>query len=108
VVRKLQDLPGQEVFQYLDETGALHSVGLDDVNVYVRDISGEEITAKDFRTWAATKLVALALSELPGFDTQAKATKNVVQAVEAVSKVLGNTPRSVGSVTFTQLYSTDF
>jgi DNA topoisomerase-1 len=92
VVKRLQDLPGQEVFQYLGETGGLRSVGSDDVNAYLREIAGEEITAKDFRTWAATNLAALALSELAGFDTQAKAKKNVVQAVEAVSKLLGNTP----------------
>ena len=55
-------------------------------------ISGEEITAKDFRTWAATNLAALALRELEAFDSAAKAKKNVVQAVEAVAKLLGNTP----------------
>jgi DNA topoisomerase-1 len=64
----------------------------DDVNEYLREISGEEITAKDFRTWAATNLAALALSELEQFDSQTKAKKNIVQAVESVSKMLGNTP----------------
>jgi DNA topoisomerase-1 len=92
VVKKLQDLPGQEVFQYLDEAGERHSVESDDVNAYLRDVSGEEITAKDFRTSAATNLAALALGELAGFDNQAKAKKNVVQAFEAVSKMQGNTP----------------
>jgi DNA topoisomerase I len=92
VVKRLQDLPGQEMFQYLDEAGERHRIGSDDVNAYLREISGEEVTAKDFRTWAATNLAALALSELATFDTQAKAKRNVVQAVEAVSKMLGNTP----------------
>jgi DNA topoisomerase I len=92
VVRKLQDLPGQEVFQYLDEAGERHGIGSDDVNAYLRDVSGAEITAKDFRTWAATNLAALALNELAAFDTQAKAKKNVVHAIEVVSKMLGNTP----------------
>jgi len=92
VVRRCQDLPGQELFQYLDEDGQPHSVDSDDVNDYLQTITGEAITAKDFRTWAATNLAALALRELEAFDTQAKARKNVVQAVESVSKMLGNTP----------------
>ena len=92
IVRRCQELPGQELFQYLDEDGTPRTVGSDDVNDYLREISGEEITAKDFRTWAATKLAALAFQELEAFDTQAVAKKNVVQAVEAVSKILGNTP----------------
>ena len=92
IVKKCRDIPGQELFQYIGEDGARHDVGSHDVNDYLREISGEEITAKDFRTWAATNLAALALRELEAFDTQAKAKKNVVQAVEAVSKLLGNTP----------------
>lgn len=92
IVRRCQELPGQELFQYVDEEGTPRTVSSDDVNDYLREISGEEITAKDFRTWAATKLAALALQELEAFDTQTAAKKNVVQAVEAVSKMLGNTP----------------
>ncbi len=92
VVIKLQDLPGQKLFQFEDEDGELHSVGSDDVNDYLHEISGEDITAKDFRTWAATNLAALALTELEKFDDKAKAKKNVLRAVEAVSKMLGNTP----------------
>jgi DNA topoisomerase I len=92
IVRKLQDLPGQELFHYIDEDGEPHPVSSQDVNQYLQEITGEEITAKDFRTWAATNLAAIALRELETFDTQAKAKKNVVQAVEAVSKMLGNTP----------------
>jgi DNA topoisomerase I len=92
VVRRCQDLPGQELFHYLDDDGQPHTVGSDDVNDYLREITGEEITAKDFRTWAATNLAALALQQLEMFDSQAKAKKNVVQAVESVAKMLGNTP----------------
>jgi DNA topoisomerase-1 len=92
VVRRCQDLPGQELFQYLDEDGQPHGVDSDDVNDYLQAITGEAVTAKDFRTWAATNLAALALQKLETFDTQAKARKNVVQAVESVSKMLGNTP----------------
>ncbi|MBN9562951.1 MAG: DNA topoisomerase IB [Alphaproteobacteria bacterium] len=92
IVKRCRDIPGQDLFQYLGEDGEPHSVDSEDVNDYLREISGEEITAKDFRTWAATNLAALALTELEAFDTQAKAKKNVVHAVEAVAKLLGNTP----------------
>lgn len=92
VVRRCQDLPGQELFQYLDEDGTPHSVDSDDINDYLQEITGEAITAKDFRTWAATNLAALALQQLETFDTEAKAKKNVVAAVESVAKMLGNTP----------------
>ena len=92
IVKRCHDIPGQDLFQYLDEEGEPHSVDSEDVNDYLRAISGEEITAKDFRTWAATNLAALALTELEAFDSQAKAKQNVVRAVEAVSKLLGNTP----------------
>ena len=92
IIARCRELPGQELFHYLDEDEQPRGVDSDDVNEYLREISGEEITAKDFRTWAATNLAALALRELEAFDTQTKAKKNVVQAVEAVSKMLGNTP----------------
>ena len=92
IVRRCQELPGQELFLYLDDNGIPHAVGSEDVNEYLRAIAGAAITAKDFRTWAATNLAALALRELESFDSQAKAKRNVVQAVEAVSKMLGNTP----------------
>jgi DNA topoisomerase I len=92
IVKKCRDLPGQELFQYLDAEGQSHGIGSEDVNDYLREISGEEITAKDFRTWAATNLAAIALRELEAFDSQAAAKRNVLQAVEAVAKLLGNTP----------------
>ena len=92
IVRRCQDLPGQELFQYLDDEGQPHALGSDEVNDYLREITGEQVTAKDFRTWAATNLAALALQRLEVFDSQAKAKKNVVQAIEAVAKMLGNTP----------------
>ncbi len=92
IVKRCRELPGQDLFQYVDEDGTPHSVGSEDVNDYLREASGADITAKDFRTWAATNLAALALRELEAFDSQAKAKKNVLHAVEAVSKMLGNTP----------------
>jgi DNA topoisomerase I len=92
IVRRCQELPGQELFQYLDEDGAARTIASQDVNDYLRDVTGEDITAKDFRTWAATNLAALALRKLSEFDTQTLAKKHVLQAVEAVAKMLGNTP----------------
>ena len=92
IVKRCRELPGQDLFQYLDADGTRHALGSEDVNEYLHSISGEEITAKDFRTWAATNLAALALRELEVFDTQAKAKKNVLRAVEAVAKMLGNKP----------------
>jgi DNA topoisomerase-1 len=92
IIGKLTDLSGQDLFQYIDDDGATHGVTSDDVNAYLREISGEDITAKDFRTWAATNLAAVALTALEAFDTKAKAKKNVLRAVESVAKMLGNTP----------------
>ena len=92
VVSKLQDLPGQHLFQFEGEDGELHAITSDDVNEYLREAAGEDITAKDFRTWAATNLAALALQEFERFDTKAAAKKNVLRTVEAVAKMLGNTP----------------
>lgn len=92
IVRRCRDLPGQDLFQYMDEDGAPHGIGSDDVNAYLQEISGEAITAKDFRTWAATNLAAVALGGLEAFDSETRAKKNIVQAIENVSKMLGNTP----------------
>ncbi len=91
IVRRCQDLPGQELFQYLDAEGAPHVVGSDEVNAYLREAMGEEFTAKDFRTWAGTVLAAQALREFEAFDSQAQAKRNLVAAIEAVAKRLGNT-----------------
>lgn len=91
IARQCQDLPGQELFQYLDETGKVCDVGSQDVNDYLREIAGEDFTAKDFRTWYGTVLAATALKGLGRFDSQAQATKNIVEAVETVAAKLGNT-----------------
>jgi len=92
IIKRLQDIRGQELFQYIDEDEQRHGISSQDVNEYLHEITGEDITAKDFRTWAATNLAALALHELEQFDSHAKAKKNVLHAVEKVSKLLGNTP----------------
>jgi DNA topoisomerase-1 len=91
IVKECQDLPGQELFQYVDETGKRHDVTSGDVNAYLREISGEDFTAKDFRTWAGTVLAARALREFEAFDSKAQAKRNLVKAVEAVARRLGNT-----------------
>ena len=92
VVRRCQELPGQELFQYLDDEGVVRTVDSADVNAYLREITGEDFTAKDFRTWAGTVLAALALQELRTFTSTTQAKKNVLRAVEAVARQLGNTP----------------
>ena len=92
IIEKCRDIPGFELFQYVDEHGHHHPVDSSDVNHYLHDITGEEITAKDFRTWAATTLAAIALQEFEAFDNAAHAKKNVLRAIEKVSGELGNTP----------------
>jgi DNA topoisomerase-1 len=92
IIGRLQDLPGQDLFQYADEEGGLHKIGSDDVNAYLREITGADITAKDFRTWAGTNLAAMALRDLEEYDDATRVKKNILNAVEAVSKMLGNTP----------------
>ena len=92
IIRSCQELPGQELLQYLDEEGSCHDVTSTDVNTYLREITGKDITAKDFRTWAGTVLAAMALNELEGFENAAQAKRNLRSAIEKVSARLGNTP----------------
>jgi DNA topoisomerase I len=92
IVKECRDLPGYELFQYRDEDGNRQAIDSADVNEYLREISGEEISAKDFRTWAGTNLAALALQEFELFDSDAKKKHAIVRAVEKVAKHLGNTP----------------
>ncbi|MDB5650026.1 MAG: topoisomerase [Hyphomicrobiales bacterium] len=92
VVKQCQDLPGQHLFQYVDDEGAQQAVTSSDVNAYLREISGTQITAKDFRTWAGTVLAAMALSEFEAVDSAARAKRNVKAAIERVAARLGNTP----------------
>ena len=91
VVKRCQDLDGQELFQYLGEDGEPHDITSGDVNAYLQEITGEHFTAKDFRTWAGTVLAAKALQEFGEFDSDAQAKKNIVAAIEAVAGRLGNT-----------------
>ena len=91
IVRDCQDLPQQELFAYLDENKQQRDVTSTDVNDYLRQISGANFTAKDFRTWAGTVLAARALQEIKAFDSNAAAKRNVKAAIEKVAGRLGNT-----------------
>jgi DNA topoisomerase-1 len=92
IVQRCRDLPGYELFQYIDEKGQRQDVGSADVNEYLREITGQEFTAKDFRTWAGTVLASLALQELETSESDKEAKKKITQAVESVAERLGNTP----------------
>ena len=92
IVKRAQELPGQELFAYCDENDEVHDIKSQDVNDYLREITGEDFTAKDFRTWAGTVLAAVALNAVEPFETQKQAKTNVKTAINAVSKILGNTP----------------
>ena len=92
IVSKMQDLPGQDLFQYVGDDGEVRDVTSEDVNDYLREITGEDFTAKDFRTWAGTVLTAMALNTVGAFETKKQAKANIKDAIGAVAKILGNTP----------------
>jgi DNA topoisomerase-1 len=91
IVLRCQALPGAELFQYVDQDGKRQSVDSGDINQYLRDITGADITAKDFRTWAGTVIAALELSELGVARTQREKKHNVLRALDVVAMRLGNT-----------------
>src|SRR5205823_2582536 len=91
VVRRCRDVPGQDLFQYLDGAGQRQTVSSGDVNAYLRDIAGEAFTAKDFRTWAGTVLAAHALASEGAPRTAAEANRKLVRAIRHVAERLGNT-----------------
>jgi DNA topoisomerase-1 len=92
IVKKCQDLPGYELFQYVDVEGNQHDVGSSDVNDYLKSITNEQFTAKDFRTWAGTVLACALLRQMQACETQTQAKKNIVEAIKNVAERLGNTP----------------
>jgi len=91
IVRRCQELPGQKLFAYIDDEGNVCEVDSADVNDYLREISGQDFTAKDFRTWAGTVLAASALADVPAFRSEAQAKRHVAAAVKEVASQLGNT-----------------
>lgn len=92
IVKRCKELPGKELFQYIDDGGERQTIDSGDVNAYLEGITGEHFTAKDFRTWAGTVLAAIALRECGPFDGETQAKRNIVRAIERVAERLGNTP----------------
>ena len=92
IVAKLQDLPGQDLFQYVDDEGKVRDITSQDVNEYLREITGEDFSAKDFRTLAGTVLTAVALNAQEKFENNKQAKANIKTAINAVAQILGNTP----------------
>ncbi|MET0287785.1 MAG: DNA topoisomerase IB [Polyangiales bacterium] len=92
IVKRCRDIPGEELFQYLDEAGERHVVDSADVNEYLRGIAGDDFTAKDFRTFAGTVLAAVALASAGPADTQTAGKRAIVDAIKQASERLGNTP----------------
>ncbi|MGH7803196.1 MAG: DNA topoisomerase IB [Candidatus Binatia bacterium] len=92
IVRRCQELAGQELFQYVDDDGRVQTIGSSDVNAYLKEIGGEEFTAKDFRIWAATARVAKRLERCGPARTRSIAERNVAAALAEVAAELGNTP----------------
>ncbi len=92
IIRQCEEIPGHELFQYLDHEGNHHVIDSTDVNEYLREITGQHFTAKDFRTWAGTVLAAKMLHEFEPFRNASEAKKNIVEAIKKVSAELGNTP----------------
>jgi len=91
IIQRCQDLPGQEMFQYLDANGRRQAVISDDVNAYLREASGRDVTAKDFRTWGGTMLAAVELRRMGPAASRREADRNIVRAIDAVAERLGNT-----------------
>lgn len=91
LVRKCKEIPGKELFQYYDEDGNRRSVDSGDVNNYIKAITGEDFTAKDFRTWAGSVQALCSLKAMGMFEKEADCKKNIVKAIDEVAKKLGNT-----------------
>lgn len=92
IVKKIRDLPGQELFQYIDDEGNRHSINSSDVNDYIRTATGDQYTAKDFRTWYGTIEAARELIKFEAFTSGTEAKRNIAEAIKSVAKKLGNTP----------------
>ncbi len=91
IIQRMQDLPGQELFQYVDESGKRVTITSDDVNSYLQNISGAKITAKDFRTWGGSMAAGSELRELGPGSSKQETIRNINRALDIVAKRLGNT-----------------
>ena len=91
IVKQCRDLPGYDLFQYIDGDGNRQVVGSEEVNAYLKEVTGQDFTSKDFRTWAGTVLAAQLLKDFEAFTSDAQAKRNIVRAVEMVAQRLGNT-----------------
>ncbi|ELS04258.1 topoisomerase IB [Xenococcus sp. PCC 7305] len=92
IIKRCQEIPGYEIFKYYDCSGDRHFINSEDVNQYLQDITKQEFTAKDFRTWAGTLLAATELQKLGDFDSEQQAQSNIATAVKKAAKRLGNRP----------------
>jgi DNA topoisomerase-1 len=92
IVRRVQELPGQDLFQYVDDDGQVQRIGSADVNEYIREHTAEDFSAKDFRTWRGTVLAARELSAVGFAESEAQSKRRINEAIAAVAKRLGNTP----------------
>lgn len=92
IIRRCEDLPGYELFQYVDDSGERRSIESADVNRYLEEITGQHFTAKDFRTWGGTVIAARTLRDMGPAETETQAKKNIVEAVKVTARELGNTP----------------
>ncbi|HXM83958.1 MAG TPA: DNA topoisomerase IB [Burkholderiales bacterium] len=91
IIHRCRDLPGEELFQYLDAAGKRQSITSDDVNAYLRELTGRDVSAKDFRTWGGTMLAAVELRHMGVATSRREADRNIIQAIDAVATRLGNT-----------------
>jgi DNA topoisomerase-1 len=92
VVKACHDLPGYNLFEYVDDSGAIHAINSSDVNSYIKGITGKDFTAKDFRTWAGTVLTTWALGAMGSFESETEAKRNIVSAIKDTATRLGNRP----------------
>jgi DNA topoisomerase I len=91
IIQRCQELPGYELFQYVDEAGKRQAITSDDVNAHLREITGRDVTAKDFRTWGGTMHAAIALQSMGVASSRAEADRNIIKALDVVRERLGNT-----------------
>ncbi len=92
IIKHIRDLPGQDLFQYIGQDNTKHTISSSDVNEYLRRITGENYTAKDFRTWYGTYHAAVELMKYEAFTADAEAKRNILETIKVVAKKLGNTP----------------